>query len=255
MCAWQLATTVSLLLSPTLISLYIPGIVFLALRAVLIEQLFPQNFPLFFFPRKTGKARKTGNISKVWKFNRGQNTWKASHSNIWKKKKRKNMEMQNITRTKKSGNLVKTSFDKNGPTLDALICGATQTISMRVSKTGLLLVWTDKGADCIPSNQLSTKYIACELYLRQSRLWSPDHSLATCYELVLGNQPRHFFSIPFLLPATMQPFAIIAQWGHHYHFQRSLTHAVEWQVSILLVIVLDIVKPLPRHVELSTAKK
>ena len=166
MCAWQLATTVSLLLSPTLISLYIPGIVFLALRAVLIEQLFPQNFPLFFFPRKTGKARKTGNISKVWKFNRGQNTWKASHSNIWKKKKRKNMEMQNITRTKKSGNLVKTSFDKNGPTLDALICGATQTISMRVSKKGLLLVWTDKGADWIPYTHLSTKYIACELYLR-----------------------------------------------------------------------------------------
>ena len=27
---------------------------------------------LFFFPRKTGKAAKTGNFSKAWKFNRGQ---------------------------------------------------------------------------------------------------------------------------------------------------------------------------------------
>ena len=38
------------------------------LRAVLIEQLFYQFF-LSFFPRKTGKAEKTANISKVWKFN------------------------------------------------------------------------------------------------------------------------------------------------------------------------------------------
>ena len=53
-----------------------PGPAFLFLRAVLIEQLFFPNFPLF-FKKKTGK---TGNISKVWKFNRGQNTWKASHS-------------------------------------------------------------------------------------------------------------------------------------------------------------------------------
>ena len=29
---------------------------------------FPQIF-LFFFPRKTGKAGKGGNISKIWKFN------------------------------------------------------------------------------------------------------------------------------------------------------------------------------------------
>ena len=41
---------------------------------------------LSFFPRETGKAGKTGNISKIWKFNRGQNIWKASHFNIWKKK-------------------------------------------------------------------------------------------------------------------------------------------------------------------------
>ena len=34
-------------------------------RAVLIEQRFPR-FPSFFFPRKKGKARKTGNTSKVW---------------------------------------------------------------------------------------------------------------------------------------------------------------------------------------------
>ena len=38
------------------------------------------QFPCFFFPRKTGKEGKTGNISKLWKFNRGQN---ISHSNIW----------------------------------------------------------------------------------------------------------------------------------------------------------------------------
>ena len=60
---------------------------------------FSTKFPLF-FPRKTGKAGKTGNISKVWKFNRGKNIWKASYSNI---------------RKKKSGNLDKKSFDKNGP--------------------------------------------------------------------------------------------------------------------------------------------
>ena len=62
----------------------------------------PASFPRIFLfcPRKTGKAGKTGNISKVWKFNRGKNIWKASYSNI---------------RKKKSGNLDKKSFDKNGP--------------------------------------------------------------------------------------------------------------------------------------------
>ena len=54
-----------------------------AVRAVLIEQCFPDFLPLFFF------VRKTGNISKVWKLNRRQNIWNASHSNIWKKEKRK----------------------------------------------------------------------------------------------------------------------------------------------------------------------
>ena len=64
---------------------------------------------LLFFPRKIGKAGKTGNISKVWKFNRGQNIWNASHSmyvcihgnkkwKIWKYKK---------LRRKKCGNLGK----------------------------------------------------------------------------------------------------------------------------------------------------
>ena len=43
------------------------------LRAVLIE---------LFLTRKSGKA---GNISKIWKFDRGQSVWKASHSNILKK--------------------------------------------------------------------------------------------------------------------------------------------------------------------------
>ena len=56
----------------------------------------PASFPRIFLfcPRKTGKAGKTGNISKVWKFNRGQSIWKASHCHIlshffgkWKYKK------------------------------------------------------------------------------------------------------------------------------------------------------------------------
>ena len=42
---------------------------------------------LLFFPRKTGKPRNTGNISKAWKINRGQNVWKASNSNIWGEKR------------------------------------------------------------------------------------------------------------------------------------------------------------------------
>ena len=53
-------------------------------RAVLIE-LFFLDF-IFFFP-KNKKSRRNRNRSKVWKFNRGQNIWNASHSNIWKKKK------------------------------------------------------------------------------------------------------------------------------------------------------------------------
>ena len=56
--------------------------------AVLAEQLFP-GFSTF-FPRKTGK------ISKVWKFNRKQNIGNAWPSNIWKKKKKKNMEIQKL---------------------------------------------------------------------------------------------------------------------------------------------------------------
>ena len=45
---------------------------------------FSPDFPLFFL-RKTGKAGKAGNTFKVWKFNRGQNIWNASHFNIWEK--------------------------------------------------------------------------------------------------------------------------------------------------------------------------
>ena len=40
---------------------------------------FSPDFPLF-FPRKTGKA---GNISIVWKLNRGQHIWKKKKK-IWK---------------------------------------------------------------------------------------------------------------------------------------------------------------------------
>ena len=49
---------------------------------------FPQNLKCCcVFSRET-EAGKTGNtFSKVWKINRGKNVWKASHSNIWKKKK------------------------------------------------------------------------------------------------------------------------------------------------------------------------
>ena len=90
------AAAVLLLLSHTYIRVPL-----LRVRAVLIEQLFPNFSPLFFQQKLlTGKAGKTGNISKVWKFNRGKNIWKASYSNI---------------RKKKSGNLDKKSFDKNGP--------------------------------------------------------------------------------------------------------------------------------------------
>ena len=48
------------------------------IRAVLIGRLFSKY-------SSWKKAGKTGNIFKVWKFNRGPNIWKASHSNIWEK--------------------------------------------------------------------------------------------------------------------------------------------------------------------------
>ena len=72
-------------------------------RAVPIKQLF--NFFLFFSPRNTG------NISKVWKFNRGEIVRKASHSKMWKKRW-KIWKYQKL-RENKSGNIGKTSFDKN----------------------------------------------------------------------------------------------------------------------------------------------
>ena len=65
------------------------------LRAVLIEQLFFQFFLFLSFQEKQEKQEKQENISRVWKFDTGQNIWKASHSNIWGKKK-ENMEIQKI---------------------------------------------------------------------------------------------------------------------------------------------------------------
>jgi len=47
---------------------------------------FLTKFSSLFFPRKTGKAGKTGNMSRVWKLYKRQNIWKASLSNNWKKK-------------------------------------------------------------------------------------------------------------------------------------------------------------------------
>ena len=67
------------------------------LWAVLIKQLFFPNF-LFFFQEKQETFPKL-NISKVWKFNRGQNIWKASHSNFWEKKM-ENMEIQKLREKK-----------------------------------------------------------------------------------------------------------------------------------------------------------
>ena len=67
-------------------------------KAVLIDSFFSHIFR-FFFSRKTGKSGTTGNISEVWKFNKGQIFWKASHSNIWGKKM-ENMETQKIARQK-----------------------------------------------------------------------------------------------------------------------------------------------------------
>ena len=64
-------------------------------RELLSTNLFPDF--LRFFPKKN---RKSGNISKVGKFNRGQNVWNASHSNIWKKKM-ENMEIPKVARKKK----------------------------------------------------------------------------------------------------------------------------------------------------------
>ena len=49
-------------------------------------------------------------------FNRGQNIWKASHSNIGAKKKRKIWKNKKLSE-KNPGNLDKKSFDKNGPGL------------------------------------------------------------------------------------------------------------------------------------------
>ena len=73
---------------------------------VLIEQLFYRFSSFFFFPRKTGKAGKAGNISEGCKFNRGQNIWNASHSNIWKNKW-KLWKCKNCKKKKESGNVDK----------------------------------------------------------------------------------------------------------------------------------------------------
>ena len=74
------------------------------------QTTFPPNFSSFF--PKQEKQEKTGNVSKVWKLNWGQNVWNASHSNIWKKKWK--IWKYKKLREKKTGNLDKTSFDKKG---------------------------------------------------------------------------------------------------------------------------------------------
>ena len=53
------------------------------LRAVLIEQLFFPNFP-FFLQEKQEKQEEQLTFPKFGNLTRGQNIWKASHSNIWK---------------------------------------------------------------------------------------------------------------------------------------------------------------------------
>ena len=78
-------------------------------RAVFIDQLF-STFSFFFLQEKTGKAGKTANFFKVWKFNRGENIGKASHYNIWGKKRK--LWKHKKLREKKNRNLDKKSFDK-----------------------------------------------------------------------------------------------------------------------------------------------
>lgn len=65
---------------------------------------------LFFFPTEKQEKQE---IFPKFKFNRGQNIWKASHPNIWGGKT-ENMEAQKM-REKKCGNLDKKIFGKNGP--------------------------------------------------------------------------------------------------------------------------------------------
>ena len=72
------------------------------------------KFFFFCFPRKTGKSRRTGNIFKVYRLNRGQRIWKASHSNIWGKKK-KNGNTKSCAENKSGLFFDTTSCDKNGP--------------------------------------------------------------------------------------------------------------------------------------------
>ena len=79
---------------------------------------FSQIF-LFFFPGKTG------NISKVWKFNWGWNIWNASHSNIWKKKM-KIRKYKNLREKKKLEILTK------GPSIRTVLRKSTEFFHSRV---------------------------------------------------------------------------------------------------------------------------
>ena len=81
------------------------------LRAVLIEQLFFQIF-LFFFSRKTGK---TGNISKVWKNNRGQNILEGFAFQYLETKFGKYGNIKNCAKKKSGKFRQNVSYDKNGP--------------------------------------------------------------------------------------------------------------------------------------------
>ena len=84
---------------------YLPYVI-TRIRAVLIEQLFPRFSS--FFPRKTGTI---GSIAKVWKFNRGETVWNASHSSIFVEKNWQIWKYKKL-RGKKGGNLDKSPWIK-----------------------------------------------------------------------------------------------------------------------------------------------
>ena len=69
------------------------------LRAVLIEQLFP-NFSSFFSQEKQERQEKQE--TKFGNLTEGKIFWKASHSNIWKKKERGKLWKYNKWREKKN---------------------------------------------------------------------------------------------------------------------------------------------------------
>ena len=73
---------------------YFPHSTTLPIRDILIEQLF---FQIFLLCLKQEKQERQETFPKFGNFNRGQNIWKAPHSNIWKKKS-ENMEIQKTPR-------------------------------------------------------------------------------------------------------------------------------------------------------------